>query len=395
MTYTVLLRQRTLKEREILMLHSCNSLEEDLQAAIMHAGQEAAHQGSTRTGTEHLLLALSAQENSIAAQALALMKIDRAGLAKELEKLIASKDYPNYEAADNALPGNTYLRQLSCKVKETDKQLPFSDQVITAITRADLFSRYLGEESIDTAHVLLALLEIKHTCAQQIFEELSANLDFLKGKIMHLIAQNHFRMAQPMSFRSILTACIKELVEKHEAALYVVQELMQRSKIALFELPEKDMVLQTVCIAYLPECLQYQLAFQRYSLEEGLRVLAQTTGTHSQESTSQIISATAQYLRKQAREAIEYVWTDEYRLIKHMLSDAEHDLIGSVIEDLWWAYSEDIALDHSFTSALADHRRAHLLDLQKRRVELSQRLRKLYHRLEDTVRQCFASKVGL
>ena len=145
----------------------------------------------------------------------------------------------------------------------------------------------------------------------------------------------------------------------------------------------------------MPECLLYQVSFQRYLLEEGLTKLAQSAGIRSQESMGQIISATAQHLRKQAREAIEYVWTDEYRLIKHMLSDAEHDLIGSVIEDLWWAYSEDIALDQSFTSALADHRRAHLLDLQKRRVELSQRLKKIHNRLEETVRQCFCHRVGL
>jgi len=377
------------------MLHSCNRLKEDLQAVIAHAKQESMRQGSTRTGTEHLLLALSTQHNSAAAQALALMKIDQAALQKELEKIIASKDYLNYETADNALPGNTYLHRLSGKSKESSKQIPFSDQVITTITRADLFSRYLGDEEIDSAHVLLAMLELKNTCAQRIFEELSANRDFLRGKIMHLIAAAHFKTPESMSFRNVLVSCLKQLVEKQEAALYVVQELMQRSKIDLIRLPEKDMVLQTVCVAYLPECLQYQVSFQRYLLEEGLRAIAQTAGAKSQESMGQIISATAQHLRKQFREAIEYVWTDEYRLIKHMLSEAEHDLIGSVIEDLWWAYSEDIALDQSFTSALADHRRSYLLDLQKKRVELSQRLRKIHDRLEETVKQCLSSKVGL
>ena len=377
------------------MLNSCNRLTEDLQVAILRAGFESERLGSKRTGTEHLLLALSAQQNSVAARALALMKIDQAAIQKELEKLIASKDYTNYESIDNALPGNAYLSRLSEKSKETGKQVPFSDQVIATITRADLFSRYLGNEEIDTAHALLAILELKNSGAQRIFEELSANLDFLQGKIMHLIAESHFKSTQPKSLKTILVSCLRQLVEKHEAALYVVQELMQRSKISLIKLPEKDTVLQTVCIAYLPECLQYQIAFQRYFLEECLQVLSLTAGTKCQESMGQIISATAQYLRRQAREAIEYVWTDEYRLIKHMLSDAEHDLIGSVLEDLWWVYSEDIALDQSFTSALADHRRAHLLDLQKRRLELSQRLRKIHHRLEETILQCFTNKVGL
>jgi ATP-dependent Clp protease ATP-binding subunit ClpA len=377
------------------MLHSCNNLSEDLKTAIALAAEESARHNNTRTGTEHLLLGLSAQPEAPASLALALMKIDRDSLQKELEKLIAGKDYANYEAADNALPGNAYLHRLTVQAEGNGKVVPFSDELITTLTKADLFSRYLGEDKINTAHVLLAMLELKNTCARRIFEELSANLDFLKGKIMQLIAANHFKAGRQTSFRNILINCLKQLVEKHEAALYVVQELMQRSKIDLLKLPEKDTVMQTVCIAYLPDCIVNQVSFQRYLLEEGLRTISSIAGTRSQDSMGQIISSTAQHLRKQAREAIEYIWTDEYRLIKHMLSDAEHDLIGSLIEDLWWAYSEDIALDQSFTSALADHRRSHLLDLQKRRLELSQRLRKLHNRLEETVKQCFANKVGL
>ena len=72
-----------------------------------------------------------------------------------------------------------------------------------------------------------------------------------------------------------------------------------------------------------------------------------------------------------------------------MLDEAEHDLIGSVIEDLWWAQSEEIALHESVAEAMDDHRRSHLLNLQKRRLELSQRMSKLRTRLDDTVRQCF------
>jgi hypothetical protein len=159
------------------------------------------------------------------------------------------------------------------------------------------------------------------------------------------------------------------------------------------QLPRKEEVLHAVCTAYLAECLYNQVAFQRYLLEETLNTLSEKIGSLSEEIASQIVSTNAQHLRKQARQAIEYIWTDEYRLIQHMLNDAEYDLIGSVIEDLWWMYSEDIALDKSFTDALADHRKPHSLDLQKRRVELSQRLRKLKNRLEDTIKQCFQTRV--
>ena len=72
-----------------------------------------------------------------------------------------------------------------------------------------------------------------------------------------------------------------------------------------------------------------------------------------------------------------------------MLDEAEHDVIGSVIEDLWWAQSEEIALHDSVAEAMDDHRRAHMLNLQKRRLELAERMNKLRTRLNETVHQCF------
>ncbi len=376
------------------MLYSCNRLKEDAQTAIMRALAEALRQGSQRVGTEHLLLALVGEENSIPARALSAMKIDSTSLLKEMEKAPLNKDLAECESTASSVPGNSFLSRLCAVSGQDNKQLPFSDLMILTLTKADNFSRYFGQDTIGTPHILLAMLEIRDTCVHRIFEEMSANLNFLRSKIMHYMASNYLHTAQPLSLRGVLISGLKQLVEKHEAALYVVQELAQKSKIAIINPPEKEKILQTVCIAYLGECLYNQVAFQRYLLEEAMHVLSQTAGAVNQEICSQIISMTAQHLRQEAREGIEYVWTNEYKLIKHMLSDAEHDLIGSIIEDLWWTYSEDIALDKSFSSALADHRRSHLLDLQKRRVELSQRLRKLQNRLDDTVRQCFAAKVS-
>lgn len=84
--------------------------------------------------------------------------------------------------------------------------------------------------------------------------------------------------------------------------------------------------------------------------------------------------------------------SSEYRLFSNMLDDAEHDLIGSVIEDLWWAQGEEIALNELFSEALDDHRRKHLLDLQKRRLEITTRLATLKERLDETIRHCFVKE---
>lgn len=265
--------------------------------------------------------------------------------------------------------------------------------MIKTLAKADDLSHYLGQDKIGVGHLLLAIMAQKDSCADKVFEELSINIEFLKGKIMLFMAMDYRKTGQIINLRSVLVTGLKRLIEKHSSALCVVQDLMQKSKLEIIDLPKKEKVLHAVCTAYLAECLFNQVAFQRYLLEEAMCTLSETAGSLSEEVASQIVSTTAQHLRKQARQGIEYIWTDEYRLIQHMLNDAEHDLIGSIIEDLWWAYSEDIALDKSFASALADHRKAHLIDLQSRRVELSRRLRKLKNRLEDTVRQCFRDRV--
>ncbi len=375
------------------MLDGCNDLNEDLKLLIVKSAAEAVRLGNTRVGTEHLLLSLAGEGTSVPAMALASMKVDAALLQKEIEKLALQKDFINCETSCNELPGNSVLSHMCFKSKSA-KSIPFSDQVIKALAKADDLSHYLGQEEIAGAHLLLALLENKDTCAAQAFEELSINIPFLKGQTLRLMASHCFKAGEARSLRSVLASGLKQLVEKYTSALYVVQELVQKSKMTIIDSPKRDSILHSVCTAYLAECLFHQVAFQRYTLEEALSALSATVGSLNEEIASQIVSMTGQHLRKQTRQGIEYVWTDQYRSIQHMLSDAEYDLIGSVIEDLWWTYSEDIALDKSFASALADHRKAHLLELQERRVELSQRLRKIKNRLEDTIRQCFKNRIS-
>ena len=128
------------------MLYSCNRLNEEALTAIMRAAQEALQQSSLRVGTEHLLLALASAEKSIPAQALAEMKIDFAGLLKEMEKSPLNKELANLESPDSQLPGNAFLSRL-CTVSGPDnKQLPFSELMITTLTKADNFSRYLAKK---------------------------------------------------------------------------------------------------------------------------------------------------------------------------------------------------------------------------------------------------------
>lgn len=370
------------------MLDGCNDLNNELKSVLIKALEEARRMGSSRIGTDHLLMALAQSNGGLTSQALSSMKIEVKVLENEIRKLVSDKDFSACESGDNTLPGNSYLLHV-CAGDSNEQQIHFSDRVIESFTRADNLSHYLGDDEIAPCHLLLAIVDQKHSCADRVFDELSINMNFLRGKILHLMASSYLKYRQNVNLRKALVFGLNRLIEKHTSALCVVQELIQKSGQKIIDLPDKGQILRAVCTAYLADCLFTQTAFQRYLLEAALCSLSDTAGALSDEVASQIVYTTAQHLREEVRGGIEYVWTDEYRLIHHMLDDAEHDLIGSIIEDLWWAYSEDIALDKSFSAALADHRKSHQMDLQSRRVELTRRLSKLKQRLEETVKLCF------
>ncbi|HMO24423.1 MAG TPA: hypothetical protein PKC98_25960, partial [Candidatus Melainabacteria bacterium] len=111
-----------------------------------------------------------------------------------------------------------------------------------------------------------------------------------------------------------------------------------------------------------------------------------------QELLASIVSSSAQHVREEVRSALEYVFSNEYRLFDQMMDEAEYDEIGTVIEDLWWTQGEEIALHELFSEAMDDHRKQQMLGLQKRRIEITQRLAELKERLKVTVKDCFEKR---
>ncbi len=204
-----------------------------------------------------------------------------------------------------------------------------------------------------------------------------------------MIAQESFAQGTIGGLRSSLIQGLAEFVERHYRSVNTLNDLAQRSGHTRLHLPSRSEIVHMVVITYLSEFCRRKYCFQRYLLEESIRNLSQRVGTLDQEVTATIVTSAAQNLRAEVRSTIEHMWCNEYRILSTMLDEAEHDLIGSVIEDLWWAQSEEIALHESFSDALDDHRRKHLLNLQKRRIEIASRLNKLSTRLNDTIKQCF------
>src|SRR5262249_51526275 len=130
--------------------------------------------------------------------------------------------------------------------------------------------------------------------------------------------------------------------------------------------PDDNQIVHMALVSYIPDFLYAQVAYQRYLLQQSIHRLMERTGPLDQELSASIISSAAQNLRREVRETIEYLWSHEYRIFTQVLDDAEHDLIGSVIEDLWWTESEELALEELFDKAMEDHRRKQVLSLQKR-----------------------------
>jgi len=369
-----------------------NRAEPSLVRVVRSAVEESIRQKSAHVRTEHFLLALAGEPETIAAQALASMKIDADSAQVEVNQHLRPRELTDAESKLAIVCPISIRNQVLDTTRCHQAKPVLSGMAVQAMLKAETYSYYFGQERIDPAYLLLGILDLQEAGATKVFEELSANLTFLRRQVMRLIAGELSRSDTVLNVRLVVIEGLKQLADKHETSLTMVSDLALKSGGLLEKLPTRSQLLHMVCLAYLGEFLYIQVAFQRYLLEETMALLRQRCGPLEKETAAAVVASGAQNVRAEVRAAIEYLWSHEFRLINQMLDDAEHDLIGSLIEDLWWAQSEEMALDQSFASALEDHRRSQLLSMQKRRIEISNRLAKLKARLDDTLRQCFLKR---
>lgn len=354
--------------------------------------------------TDHILAALATEYGGIASAALATMKIDEQSVSKEVENQVKGKTESELPFSGRpdlssglpsvSLPVVASSGSGTTGVAETRKAYGMSNLTVQALHRAYEYALFFGLSFISPEHLMLGILDASESTAVKIVEELGGNVDFLRRQILHLMAKN--LNASGNSELPGLQTCVvnglRELIDKHYRAVSTLQALSVRSRHPLTSLCPRSEIVHMVCTGYVTDFLLNQIAFRRYLLEETLGDLNVRVGNLDKELIATIVSAAAQSLRQEVRSAIEYMFSNEYRLFSQMLDEAEHDLIGSVVEDIWWAQGEEIALNALFAEALDDHRRKHLLNLQKRRLEITQRLNKLRSRLDDTIRQCFEKR---
>jgi ATP-dependent Clp protease ATP-binding subunit ClpA len=353
-----------------------------LNASIEAAYKDALNQKAKEVSTGHLLLGLLGNHDNIAHQALVSMNVNYKNVNKELERLnVQTKESSSF--LETELP-----------LVNTSNELALSSQARQALCLAHEVRIFFGKSEIEPEHVLLALVDLSDDLVLKILEELGANLTFLKRKILALTAQKDcLALSDTASqIKHIIINGLKELAKDKLENVKNISELSKTSGIAIGKLPNYSELVLMIATVYLPDILVIQVAYQRYLLDQLLELLKARIGVIDQEMVAGIVSTAAQNVRQEVRAAIEYLWSHEFRLINQIPSEAEYDLIGSVLEDLWWTHSEEIALNEVFDEALDDYRRKHVLNLQKRRLEISQRLAKLKTRLEDTLKQCFFKK---
>ncbi|MDR3612399.1 MAG: Clp protease N-terminal domain-containing protein [Candidatus Obscuribacterales bacterium] len=345
--------------------------------------------------TEHLLLVLAKDleegAEDVASLALRSMNISAEAARKEIFERLRDKKETEPLHLERPEEADALQARASLTLPNANDYVKpaFSQIVIQALRRAEEYSIFLGQYEVEPEHLLLAMIDMQDAGALKVFEELSVNLIFLRRQIMQILAEEFSLEYGEVTFREIIKEGMAEFVSKYQTCVDALNDLGVRSRNPLLRTYSRQQVVHMVCVTYLSDFLATQVGFQRYLLEESLKSLNQRVGALDKEITASIISTAAQNLRSDVRGVIEQLWCQEYRSLDHMLDDAEHDLIGSVIEDLWWAQSEEIGLHNLFDEALDDHRRQQLLTLQKRRTEVAQRLTRLRGRLSDTIRQCF------
>jgi hypothetical protein len=343
--------------------------------------------------TDHLLLVLvndmTAGGDDVASRGLNSMNIKPETAEKEIRERfrLDVRETETVYSEDNAA-ADDLQDHLAMPVEQYSGPL-FSHQVVEAFKRAEEYSLFLGQEEMTQAHLLLAIIDLPEAGANKVFEELSVNLTFLRRQIMQILALDCTNTQSAPAFVETVKSGMSFLVGRYQSCVDALQDLSVRSRTPQTRIVGRPQLVHMVCVSYLGDFLATQVGFQRYLLEESLRQLATRLGSLDKEMSASIVSSGAQNMRADVRATIEHLWCNEYRVLNQMLNDAEHDLIGSVIEDLWWAQSEEIALHDLFAEAMDDHRRKHLLSLQKRRLEISQRLTSLHDRLDETIRQCF------
>ena len=134
------------------------------------AKQEALDLGSTKVGTEHLLLALSKEKEGIAAEALRSLDISYDEILSQLKEIRTTvpSEEPEAEAA----------------------KLAFTPLVISVMEKAFRLARENNQTYVSTEHLLLAIVDESDGIAMDIFQRLGVSAASVRGAVEQLTSKD-------------------------------------------------------------------------------------------------------------------------------------------------------------------------------------------------------------
>lgn len=139
---------------------------------IMHSQDETRRMGQNFVGTEHLLLGLVAQDNGIAARAIKSMGITLDKARVEVEKIIGR--------------GSKFL----------EIEIPFTPRMKKVFELSWQQAHQLGNDSIDTEHLLLGLLLEGEGVAVRVLNILEIDTNNLRQKVLEEITLGEAKVPQ-------------------------------------------------------------------------------------------------------------------------------------------------------------------------------------------------------
>ena len=139
---------------------------ERARRVVLHAQKEAARLRHNVIGTEHLLLGLVKEGDSIAAKALELLGVDLKKIRNEVEKIIG--------VGEEMVFG----------------EVPFTPRAKRVLELAWDESRQLSHNYVGTEHILLGLIREGEGVAAQVLKNLGVDLETARKQIFSLLGGN-------------------------------------------------------------------------------------------------------------------------------------------------------------------------------------------------------------
>src|SRR5215208_745435 len=138
---------------------------EHVRRVLAMAREEAARFHHEYVGTEHMLLAIAREAESVAAYALGEMGVDRGKIIQLIEETVR--------------PGET--------AKPTGPDLPYTSRAKKVLEESMAEARELQHSYVGVEHLLLGLMREGHGVAAQVLVQLGARLNTLRAIILRLL----------------------------------------------------------------------------------------------------------------------------------------------------------------------------------------------------------------